>query len=334
MLVVDHGIPFEAAATGNMSILAIDTKAARDVPCNCGEIDALRVGFDGRAIGTPFRIASSFALRTQPAAAFDGVRFLVAWNELADPPLTNVPKPPRLVGAFVSEDGTTSAPFTIAAAKEIRPVIVWDGTQYLVFYNDPDGHAMAVHVTDQGIVGTPLNLGNDEQVLNATAGGSQIAYVSLREKTLSVSILGGSTQELPSGTFQARVAWNERVFLLVWTEQYAVYARTLDGEPHLVANDYWGPARLQLVASGSLFLAAWEGSSIATAWIDPEPFGVLATVDTGFRLQRAPQVPVLADVPGDAVALFYVRFFPIGQFGGFANEYVSLVKPGRQRVRR
>ena len=323
-LVVDHGSPIEAAATGTSSMLALFRRSA--------EVDAVRVGFDGNPIGAPFRVASSISSQTQPAVAFDGVRFLAVWNELADPPLLGAPKPARVVGAFVAEDGTRSAPFIIANAMVVRPVIVWDGTRYVVFYTDLDGHAMGVTVSAQGVIGTPFAIGNEEQITSAAVGGSPIAVVSIRENKVEATILGGSSRELADGAYEARIAWNGRTFLVVWTQDDGVYARTLEGETHLVATDYF-PGKLQLIASGSLFLAAWESSALSTAWITTEPFSVMSSVDSTYpALTLAPHEPILTDGPGETVALFHTRHFFLTQFTNFINDYVSFVKPGRQRT--
>jgi hypothetical protein len=332
-LVVDHGSAIEAAATGTTSMLALFTTRAKLAPCNCGEIDAVRVGFDGKPIAAPFRIASSFAIQLLPAVAFDGVRYLAAWTELADPPLTDAAKPSRIVAAFVAEDGTASAPFILASAKEIRPVIVWDGTQYFVFYTDPDSHAMGMTLSAQGVPGTPFAIGNETEITSAAAGGSQIAVTSIRDNKVEVTILGGSTQELASGdAYEARIAWNGRTFLVIWTQGDDIYARTLDGEPHLLAASSF-PRSLQLIASGSLFFAAWETSALSFAWIDTEPFSVMATLDSGYAsLTHAPHAPAVTKGPADTVALFHTRWFVPNQFTFITNDYVWLLKPGRQRT--
>lgn len=336
ILVVDHGSPIEAAATGTSSMLAVFTTRAKLAPCTCGEVDAVRVGFDGNPIGTPFRVASSFALQTQPAVAFDGVRFLTVWNELADPPLIDTPKPSRVVGAFVSEDGSRSVPFVIANAMVNRPVIVWDRTRYVVFFSDLDGHAMGVFVTDQGVAGAPFATGTDGQITSAAASGSQIAFVSIRANKAEATILGEFSEGLADDdVYEARIAWNGRTFLAVWTQSDGIYARMFGGKTHLVAADSNYPWKLQLIGSGSLFFAAWEGSAMSTAWIDSERFSVMATVDSGYaKLTLDPHEPVPVDVPGETVALFHTKHFFLSQFTGFINDYVSFVKPGRQRTMR
>ncbi|HJW93932.1 MAG TPA: hypothetical protein VJ901_09955 [Thermoanaerobaculia bacterium] len=334
VLIADHVSPIEAAAAGHSSMLAVFTTRGKLSPCTCGEIDAVRVGFDGNRIGAPFAIATSFSAQTQPAVAFDGTRFLVVWNELAVPPLFGE-EPSRVIGAFVSEDGTPSTSFAIAAANVVRPVIVWDGTQYFIFYTDLDGHAMGVVVTNQGVARTPFVIGDEEQVTGAAVGGSQVAIVSSRGNRLQAQILGGAAQELASSdAYQGRIAWNGRTFLAAWLTSDAIYARRLDErEPHVVATASAGA--LQLISSGSIFFAAWEGNVMSGVWIGAEPFGVLPDLESRhYPLTLDPHDPVPVDVPGDTIALFHTTHFFLSQFTNFINDYVSFVKPGRQHATR
>lgn len=347
-LVLQNGSRIDAAATGKATMLALFTKVAHAVPCECGEVDALRVDFDGQAIGAPFRVAQSFALQTQPAVAFDGHNFLAVWNELADPPLLETPKPSRVAAAFVGEDGEPSQPFTIAGANigdrdhPIAPVVVWDGTRYFVFYSDPSMHASGVTVSAQGVVGTPFLIGNAETVSGAAASPSEVAVLSMRADRVEMTKIDTSLRistpvVLAIGAFEPRVAWNGQTFLAAWIDDAGVEARTLDDniyERHLIAVDPYASA-LHLTASGRLFVAAWDNSAVATAWISAGPFSVATSIDRmSPQFTVAPRYPFVIDVPGRGVATYYIRATVVNQFYTLYNAYVSFLTPPRQRVTR
>jgi len=338
----------DAAATGKTTMLALFTKAAQAAPCGCGEIDALRIDFDGHAIGAPFRVAQSFSLQTQPAVAFDGRNFLAVWNELADPPLLETPKPSRVVAAFVGEDGEPSQPFVIAAANigdrdhAIPPVVVWDGTRYFVFYSDPSMHASGVTVSAQGVVGTPFLVGNADRVSGAAASPSEVAVLSMHADRVEMTKIDASLRistpvVLAIGAFEGRVAWSGQTFLAVWIDHAGIEGRTIDDniyERHLVASDSSAYA-LRLTASGRLFVAAWDNSAVATAWISTDPFSVATSIDRmSPQFTIAPRYPFVIDVPGRGVATYYIRAVTVNQFYTLYNAYVSFLTPPRQRVTR
>lgn len=338
LLMQNAGI--QAAATGTTSMLVVFTKPVASSPCDCGEIDALRVDFDGNAIGTPFRVAASLSLQTQPAVVFDGHDFLVVWNELADPPLTGAPKPSRVLGALVPEDGGPLPPFVIASASVIAPVVVWDGTRYFVFYSDLEMHASGVAVSAQQVIGTPFRIGNADKVTGAAASPSEVVVLSLRGDKVELTTIDSALQVsgsvvLGSGKGEGRVAWNGRTFLAIWNDEAGIEGRSLDNiyELHPIAADSFATA-LQLVASGPLFFAAWDDGAVATAWIGVDRFGVVPSIGASPHLAIAPRYPILTSVPGKGVAMFYLRFFRANQFVTTVNAYVTFVTPPRQRVAR
>ena len=322
-------------------MLAVFTKPAGAVNCACGEIDPLRVGFDGNPIGAPFAIAPSLSLQTQPAVAFDGANFLVVWNELADPPLAGSPKPSRVVAALVTEGGAPAQSFVIADASVVRPVVVWDGTRYFIFYSDPSMQASGVTVSAQGVIGTPFRIGKDDMVTGAAASPSEVVVTMMRADKAELSTIDASLHVstpvvLASGAREARVAWNGHTFLAAWMAGENIEARSLDNiyERHLIVNDPYA-SDLVLTASGPLFLAAWDDGAISTAWISVDSFSVAASIDrSSAQFTIAPRYPVVTNVPGRGVAMFYRRVISATQFFIVSNDYVSFVTPPRQRVTR
>lgn len=338
-LLMQNAPGVQAAATGSASMLIVFTKLATAPPCVCGEIDALRVDFDGNPVGTPFRVASSINLQTLPAVTFDGHNFLVVWSELATPPLFGE-TPSRVLGALVPENGEPLPPFVIANASVIAPVVVWDGTRYFVFYSDLQMHASGVTVSVQQVIGTPFRIGNADKVTGAAASPSEVVVLSLRGDKLELTTIDSALQVsgsviLGSGTGEGRVAWNGRTFLAVWDDEAGIEGRSLDNiyELHPIAADSYATA-LQLVASGPLFLAAWDDGAVATAWIGVDHFSTVPSIDTFPHFAIAPRYPILTSVPGKGIAMFYVRFFRANQFFTAVNAYVTFVTPPRQRVAR
>jgi len=351
-VLIPNATPLEAAATGTNTVLAVYTKWIRDSPCGCGEIDAVRVNAtDGTLLEPAFRIAPSLSLQTQPAVAFDGRRFLVVWNELADPPFFGPAQPDHLVGAFVDEDGGLTLPFTISAAHigdrdhPVRPTIVWDGTRYLVFFSDLAMHAAGAAVSPSGEVGEAFHVSDALAIDSASAGpGSQVMVVWTDSGTVQLGMIGPELRVQPpialaSAASSGRVAWNGQTYLAVWRNENSVFARSIDptgslGDVHELMKDEY-PYSPQLIAVGPLFVAAW-GGPVAIAWIAPS--GELAAPGPGtsyFPLLTSSNTlgPVLTSV-GDRAMLFFYRSFYVNQFYGYANEYVSFITAPRRRVLR
>src|SRR6185369_8432545 len=123
---------------------------------------------------------------------------------------------------------------------------------------------------------------------------------------------------------EARVAWNGTAFLIIWKDPNGVWARSTDNiyELHAVSNP--GGFHLQLVASGSLFVAGWDLYGGALAWIGLDPFRVaLAGVGGDY--------PILVPIPGRGIAMFFTRSSHFNQFSTEVDLYMTYTVPPRQR---
>jgi hypothetical protein len=141
---------------------------------------------------------------------------------------------------------------------------------------------------------------------------------------------------LDAGAGDARVAWNGKTFLAIWDGADGIAGRSDENiyERHLIAADPFGSSGLQLVADGPVFLAAWDDGAVATSWISTDRFSALSSIGGFPQLTSARRYPLLVNVPGRGIAMFFQRVSFSNQFRTVLDDYVMYVTPPRQRVTR
>jgi len=123
------------------------------------------------------------------SVAADTDRFLVAYHE-PYPPYTQSDGygTHHPVGRFVSDDGTVSSAFQIPAAvgPQKYPLLVWDGSKYLITWNENTDSTSTVHMRYFDASGTPLSA--DTEIASLVSGkdalGGAVAYDSIDKKFL------------------------------------------------------------------------------------------------------------------------------------------------------
>lgn len=121
--------------------------AALDEQTGRGTVGASRVSGLGRVDPAPIPLSES-ADATEPAAASDGTRTLVAWAER---------DPQRIAGRFFFPNGTMGPLLTLASGFDDRaPRVAANGNGFLVVWSRANGGLHAVRVGLDGSVGADL----------------------------------------------------------------------------------------------------------------------------------------------------------------------------------
>lgn len=203
------------------------------------EIQGVRVAPDGEVLDDPaFPISTGGDSNFMPAVAFDGTNALVVWRQF-DNALQG-----EIVGARVTPGASVLGEFPIlsAAGDQLRPDVVFDGTNHFVAWSDAvDGLVHAARVAP------------DETVLDA--GGFVLAS-------------GAATQVEPrvtsSGT-QNFVVWSESSTANGPDDLRAVRVSPggllIDDEAIAVASTNAENVHPDVVFDGSDFLVLWEVES-------------------------------------------------------------------------
>ena len=139
---------------------------------NQHELHGVLLNPDGTTALPGFAIATDNSTHLDPAVAFDGVNFLVVWQQLA----TSGATLGSIYGVRVSPDGQVidPAPIMIAdpANGAFSPSVAFDGTNYLVVWSEGSGNLTAgiygTRVSKAGALldgpadsgGTPINTSN------------------------------------------------------------------------------------------------------------------------------------------------------------------------------
>jgi large repetitive protein len=165
------------AFDGSNYLVAWEDDRAGPGPGGSTRVDlyAARVTQDGAMLdGAGVLIAAEAGPQVRPAVAFDGANYLVVWSDYRRPYESDI------YGARVTPAGVVLDPggFPICEASgyQFTPKLAFDGTNYLVVWDDArsdDGDVYAARVAPSGTVldpaGIPLATGASEQ------GGSVVA---------------------------------------------------------------------------------------------------------------------------------------------------------------
>ncbi|HUJ79824.1 MAG TPA: hypothetical protein VLY45_05875, partial [Nitrospiria bacterium] len=164
----------------------------------------LIAGCDNGSSGPPFVLGYSSidptpSNDTLPQAAFDGTNFLVVYDDV--PPSS---ADHNVIGAFVDQYGNVlNYPNIVnSPANEQVPQVAFDGTNYLVVYQEDNGSdhdimgvlvAPISPINPTGLVGTPFPIdasSNDDTVPTVAFNGSYYLVAYQRANGTNSSIIG------------------------------------------------------------------------------------------------------------------------------------------------
>lgn len=188
------------------------------------------------SIGTPGLVQPC-----EPAVGYDGKRYLVAF-------MATKGRRAKLFGSFLTEDGTQSPVFTIADESMqlcqvgTRPIIAYDGTNYLVVYGRSD-RIYGIRISPDGTILDP-------------DGGFQISNTVFPAQDFAPAIAFDGTNYF--------VVWHRRERSLV-QEGLAIIGAFVT--PHGVAGSEFTIASRP--DSGRQYPAvSFDGSNYLVAWAD------------------------------------------------------------------
>ena len=201
-----------------------------------GLVQGVRVSPGGDVLDDPpFPISTTGASNFFPSAAFDGTNALVVWRQFDNT------QQGEIVGARVTPGGSALGEFFVlaGAGDQIRPAVAFDGTNYLVAWEDASlGLVRAARVAP------------DESVLDA--GG--------------FTLTGGAAVQV-----EPRVASDGTGSLVIWSEstigngpddlravRVAGDGTVLDAEPIAIASTNAENVHPDVAFDGTDFLALWE----------------------------------------------------------------------------
>jgi len=242
------------------------------------------------ASGIPISTATSDQI--SPTLAWDGTNFLVAWMDLRSGPTYDI------YGTRVSAAGavqnSAGIPISTAADNQYFPALEWDGTNFLVAWQDfRSGTSFDIYgarVSAAGAVqdaaGIPISTAASDQLRPALAwNGSNylVAWEDLRSGT-TLDIYGarvsaaGAVQDaagIPISTaanHQAYpdLAWDSTNYLVVWTD-FRVGTGDIYGTRVNTAGAVQDAAGIPISTAAGNQLSpalAWDGSNHLVAWED------------------------------------------------------------------
>lgn len=253
--------------------------------------------------------------RTRPRVAFDGVNYLVVWEDYT---FVQAAAGVDVRGARVTTAGAVLDPdgFVIAGTSndELEPSVSFNGTNYLVAWTDYDGverDVLAARVSPAGMVldANPIvvcNLANSQMQTDMASDGTNflVAWRDYRNSTFEAytariandgTVLDpmGVKMNVASGGNEPGVAFGTNTYLVTWTDNSTIYARRVDpstGQPQgsviTVAFISAGASRFSpkpAFYNGNYFIGWSESSNITGgtgqfigSWVN-ESTGVVAS---------------------------------------------------------
>ena len=120
-----------------------------------GDIYGNRVSKAGAVLdGTGIPISTAAEARVDPAVAFDGTNYLVVWSDNRNSQSTQFA--PDIYGARRQHFGTVldsaGIPISTAANVQVAPAVAFDGTNYLVVWDNQTGTSSEPAVSKAGVV--------------------------------------------------------------------------------------------------------------------------------------------------------------------------------------
>jgi large repetitive protein len=333
------------------------------------DIYAGRIGPNGtRLDGSGIAIATAPGHQLEPSVAFDGTNHLVVWQHL--PTETADDYRSDIFGARVTRAGEVLDPAGIPIATttdhEDRPVVAFDGTNYLVAWHESTGGIHATRVSTAGTVldSTALTISSGGWNAAVTYGGGSylVVWKNGSESRIIASRVGTDGSVLdpagvtisPSahGLAEPAIAFDGTNYLVAWDDnrndpwgdifaaRVSPAGTVLDPSGIAVAANSppTGPAQREpSVAANGSFLVAWRddrrlgvtagGADIFAAQVNSDG----AVLDpSGISLTDSATYdsqPAVAPGAGDTWRVLYRRFAVEPQYGA-DRVFHRTVSPG------
>jgi len=257
------------------------------------DIYAARIGTDGAVVdpsGIP--VSTAYGAQGYPAVAYGDSLYFVAWVDLRDEVATHI------YGARVSLNGVVLDPdgiaISTAATGESFPAVAYDGTDFLVVWQDSRNGGNDIYgarVTADGVVldpsGIEISAASGNQTLPAVSSGaasSMVVWQDARNGALNDiygSRVGADGTVLdPAGLLvcgnsadqiNAAVTYDGAVWLAVWndlrTGVWNVYASRIDSTGTVLDPGGFGVCTFRsqqfnpaVAFADSIYLVAWHDS--------------------------------------------------------------------------
>ena len=315
------------------------------------DIYAGRIRPSGQRLdGSGISITTASGNQIEPGVASDGTNYLVVWQHL---PTTRANDDRSdIFGARVTRAGEVLDPEGIPIAtttdRESRPVVAFDGTNYLVAWEEPSGGIRATRVSKAGTVldsaALTISPTGSKVAVAYGAGSYLVAWTNRSDGHIIASRVGTDGSVLdpagvtisPSARADAEpaIAFDGTSYLVAWEDnrndpggdifaaRVSPAGTVLDPSGIAVAPDSSpaGAQREPSVAANGSFLVAWRddrrlgigasGSDIFAARVNRD--GVVLD-PSGISLTDSATYdsqPAVAPGPGDTWKLLYRRFSP------------------------
>jgi len=188
-------------------------------------IRAARITPQWVVLDTGFVVWANSIYQITPVIAFDGVRYLVVWQNLADPFGIHC--------RFIATDGLPqgSGVTITTASSATNPAVCYDGVNYLVIWQE--------YTTTNNIIGQFISP-------DGTLIGDTVVITS-----------GSANHVAPA------VCFDGGRFLVVWSEtqiwgQFVSSAGNLIGVPFQVSNNQYEQVDPEVLFGGNDFLGVWS----------------------------------------------------------------------------
>jgi hypothetical protein len=264
------------------------------------DVYAARVSPDGTVLdpdGIP--VATATSSQREPSVVSDGDGFLVAWHHERNSSDDAVPPEHDIHAARVDSNGVVLDPLALmvssAPGAQTRPSVAFDGTNYLVAWEDKRAGNFDVYasrVSRFGLVldanGIPVSTGPEREGAPTVAYGDGhylVAWHDSREASYTSSIFGSRLSTLgtvldpggfrisnvPNPQIRPRVFYGGGRFLVVWT--YASFEFDTYGAV-VGAGGSVGPSFAIAAGERNEYEAsiAFDGEQFFVAWKDQREF--------------------------------------------------------------
>ena len=257
----------------------------RDYRLGPPNIYGFRVSPSGIVLDTGINISTSANPQKWPSAAFDGLNYLAVWQDERNWQYSGY----DIYGARVSPDGTiidpSSIAISLAAGNQEFPTVAFDGTNYLVVWDN--GDIYGARVNQFGTVldpeGIAISTAVNRQLLPSVAFGRTDYFVVWEDYRLSYDysdIYGARVNRdgivldpegIPISTAQnsqylPKIAFDGTNYLVVWTDYRspaAVYGTRVT--PQGIVLDTAG---IQICTTGGFPSVAFDGTNYLVVWED------------------------------------------------------------------
>jgi hypothetical protein len=205
-----------------------------------GDIYGARVNSAGSVLD-PVGIHISAAANAQsaPAVAWNGTNFLVVWQDQRSDTYYDI------YGARVSAAGIVldvlGIPISTAANGQTAPAVAWNGTDFLVVWQDD------------------------------RPGTSEIYGARVSAAGIVLDVLGIPISTAANSQFAPAVAWNGTDFLVVWTDQRSGNASDIYGARVSGAGSVLDAAGIRISTAANRQTepaVAWNGTNFLVVWSD------------------------------------------------------------------